>query len=65
MITTAMEVNAQRYDEAVQDALKLGGNEQEAYETALFNNLINGYTGPLYTSPSPRDRHISRMPSSA
>jgi two-component system phosphate regulon sensor histidine kinase PhoR len=47
MIKTAMEVNAQRYDEAVQDALKLGGNEQEAYETALFNNLINGYTERL------------------
>ncbi|TXF89559.1 HAMP domain-containing histidine kinase [Neolewinella aurantiaca] len=47
MIQTAMEVNAQRYDEAVQDALKFAANEQEVYETALVNNQINGYTERL------------------
>jgi two-component system phosphate regulon sensor histidine kinase PhoR len=44
MIRTAMEVNEQRYDEAVQDALKLAANEQEAYENDLINVQINGFT---------------------
>ena len=29
------------------------------------NNILNGYTCLLYTSPSPRDGLLSRMPSSA
>jgi len=53
MIRTAMEVNEQRYDEAVQDALKLAANEQEAYENDLIKNQINGFTkrigGPTTT----------------
>lgn len=44
MIRTAMEVNAQRYDEAVQDVLKLAANEQEAHENAMINYQINGFT---------------------
>lgn len=44
MIQTAMEVNAQRYDEAVQDALKLAANDQEAHEDAQIRVRSNGYT---------------------
>lgn len=43
MIRTAMEVNAQRYDEAVQDALKLAAIEQEGYESTLIKNEVNGF----------------------
>ncbi len=54
MIRTAMEVNAQRYDEAIQDALKLAANEQKNYEEALIDNQINGFIerrGRLSTLP--------------
>lgn len=44
MIRAAMDVNEQRYDEAVQDALKLAANEQEAHENTLINLQINGFT---------------------
>jgi len=44
MIRTAMEVNAQRYDEAVQDALKLAALEQEENEDALMDAEVkNGF----------------------
>ena len=39
------------------DSLKLGAKESQA--------AIQGYLCLLYTSPSPRDRTRSRMPSSA
>lgn len=41
LIRTAMKVNEQRYDEAVQDALKLAAKEQENKETALINAQVN------------------------
>lgn len=41
MIRTAMKVNEQRYDEAVQDALKLAAKEQEDKEMALINAQVN------------------------
>ncbi len=44
MIRTAMELSEQRYDEAVQDALKRAANEQEAHENAMINVQINGFT---------------------
>ena len=34
-------------------------------ETSEEANWVNRYTCLLYTSPSPRDRSVSRMPSSA
>ncbi|MFK8164621.1 MAG: sensor histidine kinase [Lewinella sp.] len=41
MIQTAMKVNEQRYDEAVQDALKLAAEEQEDKEAALIDAQVN------------------------
>ena len=43
-------------------------NEQvtlEFYSAYLYLDFANFYTCLLYTSPSPRDRQKSRMPSSA
>ena len=34
-------------------------------KTTLFNSIVGTYPCLLYTSPSPRDRTRSRMPSSA
>ena len=39
-------------------------NEVENFNFYIFG-LALAYTCLLYTSPSPRDRYISRMPSSA
>ncbi len=47
MIRTAMEVNEQRYDEAVQDVLKLAANEQEAHENDMIKLQVNGYTARI------------------
>ena len=49
--------------------VKLGPNEVEDI-AEIFNTPLSGtynwdYTCLLYTSPSPRDRQKSRMPSSA
>ena len=41
---------------------KKGGN---AVDAAIATNLVQGIVCLLYTSPSPRDRQKSRMPSSA
>ena len=41
MIRTAMEVNEQRYDEALRDALRLAAEEQEDREADLIENKIN------------------------
>jgi two-component system phosphate regulon sensor histidine kinase PhoR len=41
MIQTAMKVNEQRYDEAVQDALKSAAEEQEEKEAALIDAQVN------------------------
>ena len=38
---------------------------EEAIEDNLYDRLASRYTCLLYTSPSPRDLVISRMPSSA
>ncbi len=43
LIQTAMKVNEQRYDEAVQDALKLAAEEQEDREMAEIDVQLNGY----------------------
>ena len=40
-------------------------NETPSAPTAPYNNVPRAYTCLLYTSPSPRDRTRSRMPSSA
>ena len=44
--------------------MTMGANIQWGY-AGLINFGIMGYTCLLYTSPSPRDRQKSRMPSSA
>ena len=44
--------------------MTMGANIQWGY-AGLINFGIMGYTCLLYTSPSPRDRLLSRMPSSA
>ena len=44
-------------------ATHLGLEPIEVYEVATFYDMF--YTCLLYTSPSPRDRSLSRMPSSA
>ncbi len=41
MIRTAMKVNEQRYDEAMQDALKLAAEEQEDKEASLIDAQVN------------------------
>jgi two-component system phosphate regulon sensor histidine kinase PhoR len=41
MIQTAMKVNEQRYDEALQDALKAAAEEQEEKEAALIDAQVN------------------------
>lgn len=41
MIQTAMKVNEQRYDEAVQDALKAASEEQYEKEAALIDAQVN------------------------
>ena len=38
---------------------------QEAQGSVMTNKYAEGYPCLLYTSPSPRDRSLSRMPSSA
>ena len=44
----------------------LGGVIKNASSlSAFFNPTINSYSCLLYTSPSPRDATLSRMPSSA
>ena len=40
-------------------------NAEEAAEDAVISSIRAGLTCLLYTSPSPRDAHESRMPSSA
>ena len=45
---------------------KIGSGYADAKVQDVLNmNIINSYTCLLYTSPSPRDRLLSRMPSSA
>ena len=46
---------------------KLEVNKTQKHENELLKNLagLRGITCLLYTSPSPRDRQKSRMPSSA
>lgn len=44
LIQTAMKVNEQRYDEAVQDALKLAAEEQEDREMAEIDVYVNGFS---------------------
>ncbi|OAV43649.1 hypothetical protein A3850_003670 [Lewinella sp. 4G2] len=44
LIRTGMEVNEQRYDEALQDALNKVARELEIRELAKFNALTNGYS---------------------
>ena len=43
LIRTGMEVNEQRYDEALQDALNNVARELEDQETAQINIITNGY----------------------
>ena len=43
----------------------LGAQEREAYRSEAYQNLCKAIGCLLYTSPSPRDRQKSRMPSSA
>lgn len=43
MIRTAMEVNEQRYDEALRDALRQAAKEQEEWEARKINLQVNGY----------------------
>ena len=45
--------------------LKSGITSAEEYEEFSFRSLVHGKPCLLYTSPSPRDAHESRMPSSA
>ena len=40
-------------------------DSREHFETRTHRRIIDIYSCLLYTSPSPRDRSISRMPSSA
>ena len=51
------------------DESKLDSSKVSLLSNVTIKNLSNGsemsYTCLLYTSPSPRDRSISRMPSSA
>ena len=44
---------------------KTGLNAQNSRMQVIANNLANVNTCLLYTSPSPRDDGVSRMPSSA
>ena len=55
-----------QYDQA--SAMFIRQGALSATDVSVFfkeNDLINMYTCLLYTSPSPRDRQKSRMPSSA
>ena len=44
---------------------RLGEFSRSVEQTALWDGPQHAYTCLLYTSPSPRDRSVSRMPSSA
>ena len=46
-------------------AFKLYGDSNFDWVILLSNNILDVYSCLLYTSPSPRDRQKSRMPSSA
>ena len=60
-------INAQLNDGMDVHVIVIGEDNTESYsiETELLKNGINITSCLLYTSPSPRDRQKSRMPSSA
>ena len=68
-------IEARRFDEAIEllDKVKAGDNPITDAEVAWYKSVAiselafsgGGYSCLLYTSPSPRDRTRSRMPSSA
>ena len=57
----------QRYFDICQEKLGMVPNVLQAYAFDIdkLNAFTTFYNCLLYTSPSPRDRSISRMPSSA
>ena len=52
-------------DERDECKLMLLNRKEEKIEHLVFKDMIDFYDCLLYTSPSPRDRTRSRMPSSA
>ena len=51
--------------EEAQAEMDRRANEAQSYKQQAQNEMKQGYNCLLYTSPSPRDRTRSRMPSSA
>ena len=68
MISTAMDVNAQRYDEAVFDALRVAANEQEEIERRLDRQKdANGFArrnGGVLNTRALRQGSLLGVPSS-
>ena len=62
--TPPLEIRTLGADELRQSARRIGKVNDEIRELAR-NMLRSMYTCLLYTSPSPRDKRQSRMPSSA
>ena len=54
------KVNASAFGAEIFCTMRDGGNDHESSWDAAYS-----YICLLYTSPSPRDKHRSRMPSSA
>ena len=67
-VTLAKETSSDKYDATIDVAMRLSVDPRKADQ--LVRGTVNlphgtGKTCLLYTSPSPRDKRQSRMPSSA
>ena len=58
-------VSGSNYERIEKACQLLRTYDYDVYESMVVHSIIQSYTCLLYTSPSPRDRQKSRMPSSA
>ena len=62
---SVMEVNGQKVSKSEFLQIYLKNNNDPKFDKASIDEYMELFTCLLYTSPSPRDATLSRMPSSA